>query len=509
MGFEYVSPRFCELLGVAQEDIRRDPVLPFALVHPDDRDEMARRNQEAIDRLAPFRFECRFLVRGETRWFHIESDPLRTEEGASVWNGVLIDITERKLADAALAAAAEQTRTIVDNILDGIIAIDGLGIIQRFNRAAERIFGYTADEVVGRNINMLMPEPHHSLHDSYLTNYRAGGVGLIIGQAREVEALRKNGERFAMDLLVSEVRRYGGPMLIGIVRDITERKRLEAAQLESEARFRSTFDEAAIGMALVSPEGRFLQANDALCRIVGYAEDELRQKRFQDITHPDDLSGDLALAAELAAGARAGYQLEKRYFHKDGHVVWVQLNGSSVRDAEGGLLYFIAQIQDITERRQADAVLREALSKAQRYSDALDSVPAFIYIKDKRCRYVHANRAVLELFGCSAEDLPGSDDSRFFPPEAAARLRAVDERVLNLGEATQAEIDVPAADGSGGAFTGRSSIPFTTQRRNLGAVRRVHRHHRAQADGGGAASGQAGGRSRQPCQVGIFGQYEP
>lgn len=140
--------------------------------------------------------------------------------------------------------------------------------------------------------------------------------------------------------------------LVGINEDITERHQQEAALQESEERFRSTFSAAAIGMALVSLEGRFIQVNDALCKIVGYTAAELQQKTFQDITHPDDLEADLALAQELLDGIRASYQMEKRYFHKDGSIIWVLLSGATVRDSSGKVLYFIAQIQDITERRQ-------------------------------------------------------------------------------------------------------------------------------------------------------------
>ncbi len=124
------------------------------------------------------------------------------------------------------------TQAILDNVIDGIITIDSKGIVQSFNRAGETIFGYTADEIIGRNINMLMPEPYHSEHDSYLQNYHATGIQRIIGLGREVEGRRKDGSVFPMDLAVSRSTHHGEPLFIGLVRDITERKRVELMKTE-------------------------------------------------------------------------------------------------------------------------------------------------------------------------------------------------------------------------------------------------------------------------------------
>ena len=124
------------------------------------------------------------------------------------------------------------TQAILDSVIDGIITIDSRGIVQSFNRAGETIFGYTADEIIGRNINMLMPEPYHSEHDDYLENYHATGIPCIIGIGREVEGRRKDGSVFPMDLAVSRSTHNGQPLFIGLVRDITERKRVELMKTE-------------------------------------------------------------------------------------------------------------------------------------------------------------------------------------------------------------------------------------------------------------------------------------
>ncbi|MFZ2407242.1 MAG: response regulator [Methylobacter sp.] len=124
------------------------------------------------------------------------------------------------------------TQAILDNVIDGIITIDSRGIIQSFNRAGETIFGYAADEIIGRNVNMLMPEPYHSEHDGYLENYHATGIPRIIGIGREVEGRRKDGSVFPMDLAVSRSTHNGQLLFIGLVRDITERKRVELMKIE-------------------------------------------------------------------------------------------------------------------------------------------------------------------------------------------------------------------------------------------------------------------------------------
>jgi PAS domain S-box-containing protein len=126
----------------------------------------------------------------------------------------------------------------------------------------------------------------------------------------------------------------------------------------SEERFRTSFDHAAIGKALVSPDGGWLKVNRALCEIVGYPEGELLTKTFQDLTHPDDLEADLAYVEQMLRGETDTYQMEKRYFHKDGHIVWVLLSVSLVWDPGGKPVHFISGIQDITARKQAEESIR-------------------------------------------------------------------------------------------------------------------------------------------------------
>ena len=146
--------------------------------------------------------------------------------------------TQRRRAASALRDSAERLRAILETAVEGIITIDERGIVESFNLAAERIFGFKAAEVIGENISVLMPSPHHEQHDSYLANYRHTGHAKIIGIGREVSGRRKDGTIFPMDLSVSEVRLAERRLFTGFIRDITERKRLEREILEISERER-------------------------------------------------------------------------------------------------------------------------------------------------------------------------------------------------------------------------------------------------------------------------------
>ncbi|MDR9499514.1 MAG: response regulator, partial [Hydrogenovibrio sp.] len=137
-----------------------------------------------------------------------------------------------KRVEQDLEESARQTEAILDNIVDGIIVIDSRGIVQSMNPSAQQIFGYDDQEVKGQNVSMLMPSPHREAHDGYLDHYLEGGEAKIIGIGREVEAMRKDGSIFPMDLAISEVSQQGKTLFVGIVRDISERKRIEKMKNE-------------------------------------------------------------------------------------------------------------------------------------------------------------------------------------------------------------------------------------------------------------------------------------
>jgi PAS domain S-box-containing protein len=161
--------------------------------------------------------------------------------------------------------------------------------------------------------------------------------------------------------------------LLARIGNLVAARRAEVARREAESRFRAAFERTPVGMALVTPDGRWLRVNRSLCQITGYAESELRLRRVSDITHPDDVEAQRAEMGLLIAGESAGYTMETRYVHRDGRTVWVTLSGSLVRDEANEPLYFVSQTQDISERKRLEREITHLTNRSEE-SDPATSV---------------------------------------------------------------------------------------------------------------------------------------
>ncbi|NOT57642.1 MAG: PAS domain S-box protein [Deltaproteobacteria bacterium] len=212
----------------------------------------------------------------------------------------------------------------------------------------------------------------------------------------------------------------------------------------SEVRFRTTFEHAPIGIALIAPDGRWLDVNRALSELLGYSEAELLATTFQALTHPDDVATDVGNVQRLLNVELSSYQREKRYLHKHGQTVWASVHVSLVRDAHGAPVYLIAQIQDITARKQAEAALRDS---EERFRQFMDNSPAAAYIKDDQGRYVYINDPIARLVGRPAEQWQGKTDRELWSAEMAEQLHHHDQAALAANAAIEVEELLPQGDG--------------------------------------------------------------
>jgi PAS domain S-box-containing protein len=294
---------------------------------------------------------------GDGRW--ILTSERRTPNGGIA--SIQSDITDRKLAQIALEEKERFTRLVLDSVADAIITIDADGCVLSFNRSAEKMFGYSASEVAGQNVGVLMPEPYSSRHDGYIERYLTTGVSYAIGAGpRHLFGERKDGTDFPIEINVTGSSVSGKPVFVGVARDISARQHAERAIRQSEAQFRAAFESAPHGMALVAPDGRWLAVNKALCEIVGYSEAELLAADLQTVVRPDDIDADREFIGQVVSGKRASYQTEMRCVHKDGHIVPTLLSASLVRDEVGEPAHFVCQIVDLTEREAAQARIAHA-----------------------------------------------------------------------------------------------------------------------------------------------------
>ncbi|VTR92980.1 pas domain-containing protein : PAS domain S-box OS=Methanobacterium sp. Maddingley MBC34 GN=B655_1763 PE=4 SV=1: MASE1: PAS_3: PAS_4: PAS_8: PAS_4: PAS_4: PAS_9: HisKA_2: HATPase_c [Gemmata massiliana] len=292
---------------------------------------------------------------GELLWVDFSLKPFHNENGVVT---LLIpegrDITAIKRSADALEAADTLLRQFIKHAPAAIAMLD---TEMRYVQASDRWltdYHLTGQNVIGRSHYEVFPDIPERWKQAH-RRVLAGAVEMC----SEDPFPRADG---GMEWLQWEARPWrkargeiGG--LVFYTQVITDRIRAADALRESEERFRSAFDSAPIGVALVSPDGRWLKVNQSVCALVGYSEAELLTIDFQTITHPDDLGADLALVEQVLRGELPSYQMEKRYFHKTGHVIDVLLSVSLVRDARGQPLYFISQIQDITERKRAEVRL--------------------------------------------------------------------------------------------------------------------------------------------------------
>lgn len=225
----------------------------------------------------------------------------------------------------------------------------------------------------------------------------------------------------------------------------------QAALSESEARFRAIFDQAAVGIARVAPDGTWLEVNRKVCNILGYSREELLARRFQDVTHPDDLNADLHYVQQMLEGQRQTYSMEKRYRCKAGDTVWVNLTVSLMRTVDGAPKYFISVIEEIRQRKQAEAALRE---NEQRLRSLINSTPDIICFKDGAGRWLEANDADLELFALTQVAYRGKTDAELatftHPIYRQAFLNCVetDERAWRTPGVSRAEERIPRPTGS-------------------------------------------------------------
>lgn len=362
-----VSEEHANMLGYKLNEFDRTEKAFAESLHPEDRDRVfAAFNTYLSGESSSYQQEFRMKTKsGAWKWIYSMGEIVSRDKNNKPLRmvGTHTDIDERKLTEATLVSKSSQ-----------LAEAQAIGQMGNWRWDIKDNSLYWSDEIYrifdlqpqssmpnfDNFINAIHPDdrkPVQTAIDNALHNMQPYSIDHRIRLADgSIRFVHEQGKvRFDDNADPSH--------MIGTIQDITERKLAEQMLQKSETRFRATFEQAAVGIAHVSPEGKWLRANQRLCEIIGYERDELVKTTFQDITYIDDLNTDLSLVQEMLDDKRQHYTMEKRYIRKDGSITWINLTVSLVRKQNNEPDYFISVIEDINDRKAAEARIQATLEE--------------------------------------------------------------------------------------------------------------------------------------------------
>ena len=416
----------------------------FALIHPDDRQRLGTAIAEAVEDRAPYRVEHRIITpEGAILWVACRGRATFSDsEPVTGMAGTIEDITARKElelaqqdfretlerqvrertatleqaitdlekeaerrrgAESALKASEQRYQSLYEQNPFMYFTLTAEGTVLSVNQFGADQLGYQKEDLVGRSIlNVFDTKDHQTV----LTQLKASVASPYTLFQWEIQKTRKDGTR----LWVRERARAiydlaKQPLVLISCEDITERRDAEDQLRDSETRWKALYEHAGVGIAQLDLNGRFLRVNPRLCETLGHSQESMLRCTFQDLTHPDDLAANLHSIGELLAAKYPSFSTEKRYRRSDNTWVWAELTVSLVRAGSGEPAYFIAVIQHIADRKQAEQLLRES---EERFEKAFRSSPYPIVISELESGLcLDANDTAIHLFGCRPKDVAG------------------------------------------------------------------------------------------------------
>lgn len=313
------------------------------------------------------------------RWLEIHVYPHRS--GASIY---FRDITEKRSAEQALRSSEEQVSAILDNVMDAIVAVDKSGTIIIFNKAAERIFGYNSEEMIGGPLDILMPEEHANRHQNYMNHYILSGEANVIWAGRELTGKRKNNEVFPLEIELNAIHLGEDPIFIGIVRDLSLRRQTEHNMRMAEHVFSNSIE----GIAIISADKNILRVNRSFSEISGFTQEELGGKSveflFRSALKGRELLDNVWKIIERQGNWRGEFSSRKG----DGseYTAWSMI--SATKDSKGAITGYVMVCNDVTQ-------IREAQSRIHRLAnfDVLTDLPNRTLLNERLVqRLVRASR---------------------------------------------------------------------------------------------------------------------
>ncbi len=439
----YISDEIENISGYKAENFIANKILFGDIMQTSDKLKVNEIVENAIKNKHEFELEYRILHKdGSIRWIFEKGRAIYNDKGFPKWlDGVMYDITDNKNIEDEHKKISVLQSAILENAGYAIIATDTKGLIHTFNKAAEKMLGYSADEIIGIHNPAKFHDSNEITEQAKMLSAKLGqniepGFEAFIAEARngisieyEWTYIRKDGSRLPILLKISSLYDNLGNIMgfLGLAVDITERKIAEKTIKENSEKFKIAFENAPTGMSMINPEGKFIAVNPKLCEILGYTSEELLSGEINNITHPDDIERGNQWIKKMISGDNSEPEFEKRYIHKDGHIVWAMIRSQWIYDINGKNLLSVSHILDITERKKVEKTLTDERNLLRALLDTLHTI---VYIKDLESKFVIVNKQLTAHLGHSVKDIIGKTDFDFYNKDKANEFYTDEQNLI-------------------------------------------------------------------------------
>ena len=430
------SDEQCRIFGLDPSHTGPTYATFLTALHPDDADRVKQAVEAALKHNIPYNIDCRILrPNSEVRHINCRGVVHRDHDGQPVsMTGTMLDITDYTRAEHAWRDSETRMRSIFESAVEGILVIDEHGRIECANTALLNLLGYQEQELIGKNISMIMPSPYREHHDQHLANYLATGKRVIIGSGREVPAQHKNGHLLDVHVSVGEMQIGTEKKYTGMLRDVSERKRMEATLRESEERFRQLAEHIDAVFWLTSHDkSRLLYVSPAFETIWECPKERLyaNPALWIDHVHPEDRA---RVSTAAACQAHLPYDEVYRIITPSGRVRWIRDRSFSIRDPEGETYRIAGIAQDITDSKQ----LEDNLGASERRHRSLVELSPHAIFVDCEGKIVFTNTACVKLLGAlSRSQLFGRPLLSMIHPQSQINVQRKIASILSNGETGQ------------------------------------------------------------------------
>lgn len=416
-------------------------------VHPDDKDAVIAGIYHCIERKCPlWSAEYRFITADE-RIVHVydRGNILYNEHGeATRIVGAMQDITERKREQEALRLSQSRLKTIFESALDAMITVDEEMKVMLFNSAAEQMFGYSAREILGQSLDLLIPLKYRWGHALAMKNFGDNKQqSREMGFTHEVFALRSNGQEFPIEASISTVNTETGRLYTVVIRDSTEKKIAEDRLRNSEEKFRTVVQNLTDIVTILDQNGVLLYESPAITSTLGYEQDEILGRSVLEFLHPEDLENVVEAMTEVLKDSGKSKRVEYRFLAKDGH--YVTLESVGVNQLQNPAIEgIVVTSRDMTERTMAEEALRRSEEKFRSIMEN-SKIGFTLFSRDATILYVSPTND--QIFGYTQDELQTMNRDYLIHPEDRARTESRFNRLLTGEEVARVEFRWLMKDG--------------------------------------------------------------